>query len=215
MTRARLKLLALVVAALACLTLAVGLAIVAVDVARWRDALPVGDVRYRVTPEKAIPWTPSTIAPTGVSRAVLGVEDDVELRRALRAFRVARLDEATVSDPHVALLRNEAQARLEAVASGEDVRSRRSRAAGLLGILGLARLAVEVQDPAAAIEAAVLNLRLALTLDPENDEAKFNLELALQRARGVQITEAGGGADPSPGGSGAEGAGAGDPGTGY
>lgn len=215
MTWATLKLPLLVVAALACLMLAVALAIVAADVARWRDALPNGDVRYRVAPEEATSWTPSTIAPTGVSRALLGVGDDVELRRALRAFRVARLDEATVSDPYVALLRNEAGARLEAVASGKDVRSRRSRAAGLLGVLGLARLATEAQDPAAAIEAAVLNLRLALTLDPDNDEAKFNLELALQRARGVQITEAGGGADPSPGGSGSEGAGAGDPGSGY
>jgi hypothetical protein len=214
-TRANVKLPAMIAAAVVCLALAAGLAILAVDVARWRDALPAGDVRYRVEPEDGDPWTPSTVAPVGVSRALLGVADDVEFRRALRAIRVARLDEATISDPHVALLRNEAQARLEAVASGDDSLPRRSRAAGLLGVLGLARLAAETQDPAAALEAAVLNLRRALTLDPENDEAKFNLELALQRARGVQITEAGGGADPSPGGSGAEGAGAGEPGSGY
>ena len=215
MTREALKVPALVAAALTCLVLAGGLAVVAADVARWQDALRAGDVRYRVDPEDADPWTPSTIAPLGVSRALLGVGDDMELRHALRAIRVARLDDATVSEPHVALLRNEAQARLEAVASGDHSRTRRSRAAGLLGVLGLARLATETQDPAAAVEAAVLNLRRALALDPENDEAKFNLELALQRARGVQITEAGGGADPTPGGSGAEGAGAGDPGTGY
>lgn len=215
MTRERLKVPALVASALTCLALAAGLAVVAADVARWQDALPAGDVRYRVQPEDPDPWTPSTIAPVGVSRALLGVEDDLELRHALRAIRVARLDDATISEPRVALLRNEAQARLEAVASGDDARARRSRAAGLLGILGLARLATETQDPAAALEATVLNFGRALALDPENDEAKFNLELALQRARGVQITEAGGGADPTPGGSGAEGAGAGDPGTGY
>jgi hypothetical protein len=214
-TRARLKRPALIVGALACLALAGWLAVMAADVARWRDALPAGDVRYRVAPEDADPWTPSTIAPAGMSRALLGARDDIELRQALRALRVARLDEATVSDPEVALLRNEASARLEAVASGDDAPSRRSRAAGLLGVLGLARLATETQDQAAALEAAVLNFRRALALDPDNDEAKFNLELALQRARGVQITEAGGGADPSPGGSGAEGAGAGTPGTGY
>lgn len=215
MTRSKLRVPALIAGALTCLTLAAGLAIVAADVARWQDALPAGDVRYRVEPEDADPWTPSTIAPVGLSRALLGVADDVELRQALRAIRVAQLDEPTVSDPHVALLRNEALARLEAVASGDDTPTRRSRAAGLLGVLGLARLVTETQDPAAAVEAAVLNFRRALALDPENDEAKFNLELALQRSRGVQITEAGGGADPTPGGSGAEGAGAGDPGTGY
>jgi len=215
MTRRRVVRLALAAASLVCLTLAVVLAAVAADVARWSDALPKGDVRYRVSTEAADSWTPQTIAPAGLSRALLGVGDDVEFRRALHAFRVAKLEDATISDPSVALLRNEAQARLEAVASGEDVRSRRSRAAGLLGVLGLARLATETQDPAAAVEAAILNFKLALTLDPGNDEAKFNLELALQRARGSQITEAGGGADPSPGGSGAEGAGAGTPGSGY
>ena len=61
--------------------------------------------------------------------------------------------------------------------------------------------------------------RLALTfpiaLDPENDEAKYNLELALQRARGIQLTEGAGGQNPTPGGSGSSGAGAGDPGSGY
>jgi hypothetical protein len=215
MTRKRLRTAALIAASLLCLALAAGLAAVAVDVDRWRDALPAGDVRYRVSPEKPDTWTPSTLVPVGLSRSLLGVRDDVDFRRALRAFRIARLDQATVSDPNLALLRNQAQARLDAVVSGRDVRSRRSRAAGLVGVLGLARLATETQDRAEAVEAAVLNLRLALTLDPGNDEAKFNLELALQRARGVQITEAGGGADPTPGGSGAEGAGAGDPGTGY
>jgi hypothetical protein len=207
--------LALAGAAVLCLALAVGFAAVAVDVLRWRDTLPVGDVHYRVTPEDPNPWTPSTIAPAGLSRSLLGVGDDVELRRALRALRVARLDEATPSDPSIALLRNEAQARLEAVASGEDERARRSRAAGLLGVLGLSRLASETQDPTALLESTVISLKLAIGLDPQNDEAKFNLELALQRARGVQISEAGGGADPSPGGTGAEGAGAGDQGSGY
>ena len=215
MTRERFTIPALVAAALVCLVFAAGLAAVAVDVNRWRDALSAGDVRYRVSPEKPDTWTPSTLAPVGLSRSLLGAGDDVDFRRALRAFRIARLDQATVSDPNLALLRNQARARLDEVVSGKGVRSRRSRAAGLVGVLGLARLATETQDRAAAVEAAVFNLRLALTLDPGNDEAKFNLELALQRARGVQITEAGGGADPSPGGSGAEGAGAGDPGSGY
>jgi len=215
MTRERFTIPALVAAALVCLVFAAGLAAVAVDVNRWRDALSAGDVRYRVSPEKPDTWTPSTLAPVGLSRSLLGAGDDVDFRRALRAFRIARLDQATVSDPNLALLRNQARARLDEVVSGKGVRSRRSRAAGLVGVLGLARLATETQDRAAAVEAAVFNLRLALTLDPGNDEAKFNLELALQRARGVQITEAGGGADPTPGGSRAEGAGAGTPGTGY
>lgn len=215
MTWATVKRPTLIAAALVCVFLAAALVVVAADVARWRDALAAGDVRYRATPQEQDLWTPSTIAPPGLSRAILGVGDDVAFRRALRALRLARLEDRTVSDPEVALLRNEAQGRLEAIAAGGDDPTRRSRSAGLLGVLGLTRLYSETQDPAAVIEDIVASMRLALSLNPENDEAKFNLELALQRGRAMQIAEAGGGADPSPGGSGAEGAGAGDPGTGY
>jgi hypothetical protein len=206
----------LLAAALAALALAALLAVVAVDVARWRDALPAGDVGYRAGSQEPELWVASTIAPTAFSRTLLGVEDDVDYRRALRAVRDSRLEETTVSDPELALARNEAIGRLEAiVADGNYDRFRRSRAAGLLGVLGLSRLFTETRDPAAILEATAASLRLALLLDPENDEAKFNLELALTRGRAMQLAEAGGGANPSPGGSGAKGAGAADAGTGY
>ncbi len=120
-----------------------------------------------------------------------------------------------MSDPAEALGRNEAQARLEAVAGSDIDRIRRSRAASLLGAMGIARLSSESQERGALLESTVANLRLALQLDPTNAEAKYNLELALQRGRGIQPAEGGGGANPSPGGAGASGAGAGDPGSGY
>ena len=82
-------------------------------------------------------------------------------------------------------------------------------------MLGLARLISETQDRVALLSATVANLQLAIALDPSNDDAKHNLELALQRSRGIQLTEGAGGQNPSPGGSGSSGAGAGDPGSGY
>jgi hypothetical protein len=212
----RKKRLLLLAGALAALALAAFAAVVAVDVARWRDALASDDVRYHAANDRPEAWVPATVAPSGMSRALLGTGDDVEFRRAIRAVRDARLDEQTISDPEVALRRNEAIGRLEAIIADTDYdRFRRSRAAGLLGVLGLARLSTETQDPEAILGATAASLRLALLLDPDNDEAKFNLELALTRGRAMQLAEAGGGANPSPGGSGAKGAGAGDPGTGY
>lgn len=201
--------------ALACAVLALALALFAVDVARWRDAMPAGDVRYRVAPEDADLWSPSALLPLGVARWALGVDDDIDFRRAERAMRLARLDEETVSDPELALLRNDAQARLEAIATSDPDSKRRSLAANMLGALGLARLASETQDRAGLLQSITSNLRLAIDLDPTNDEAKFNLELALQRSSGLEISEGAGGANPTPGGSGVEGAGAGDPGSGY
>ena len=205
------------VGAAICLLLAVGLGLLALDVARTRDALAQGDVQYRVTPQRVDLWRAETLVPRDLATRLLGTEDDVELRRAVRAVLLARLADPTVSvsDPAIALLRNAAQARLDYIVASDASDADKSRAAGLLGVLGLARLVYETQDRVAALSSTVANLQAAIELDPSNDDAKYNLELALQRARGIQLTEGAGGQNPSPGGSGSSGAGAGDPGSGY
>jgi hypothetical protein len=205
------------VGAAICLLLALGLGLLALDVARTRDALAQGDVQYRVTPQRVDLWRADTFVPRDLAVRLLGTEDDVELRRAVRAVLLARLADPTVSvsDPAIALLRNAAQARLDYIVASNASDADKSRAAGLLGVLGLARLVYETQDRVAALSSTVANLQAAIELDPTNDDAKYNLELALQRARGIQLTEGAGGQNPSPGGSGSSGAGAGDPGSGY
>ena len=203
--------------AVICLALALAVGLLALDVARSRDALVQDDVQYRITPGKTGMWRASTHVPFDLAVTLIGTEDDVELRRAVRSVRLARLDDPSVSlsDPEIALLRNDAQARLDAIVAGDADTKTKSRAAGLLGVLGLARLGSETQDRVALLGATVANLQLAIALDSTNDEAKYNLELALQRSRGIQLTEGAGGQNPSPGGSGSSGAGAGDPGSGY
>lgn len=203
--------------AVACLALALGLALLALDVSRTEDAIADGDVTYRITPEAPGLWRASTHLPFGLAESVLATADDLELRRAVRSVRLARLDDpsVSVSDPQVALLRNDAQARLDAlVAAGRDEKEQ-SRAATLLGVIGLSRLVTETQDRVALLSATVANFQLAVALDPENADAKYNLELVLQRSRGIQLAEGAGGQNPSPGGTGSTGAGAGDPGSGY
>jgi hypothetical protein len=203
--------------AVICLALAVGLGLLALDVSRSRDALVQGDVEYLVTPQKADIWNADTVVPRDLAARMIGTEDDVELRRAVRAVLLARLTDPSVSisDPAIALLRNAAQARLDYIVASDASAADKSRAAGLLGVLGLARLIAETQDRVAALSSTVANLQLAIELDPSNQDAKYNLELALQRSRGIQLTEGAGGQNPSPGGSGSSGAGAGDPGSGY
>jgi hypothetical protein len=203
--------------AVLCLLLAIGLGLLALDVANSRAALSHGDVEYRISPEKTGLWRARTVVPFGLAVSLLGAEDDIEVRRAVRSVRLARLDDPTVSvsDPRVALLRNDAQARLDAIVGSAKDAKQRSRAAELLGVVGLARLVSETQDRVALLGATVANLQLAIALDTSNDEAKYNLELALQRARGIELTEGAGGQNASPGGSGSSGAGAGDPGSGY
>jgi len=217
MNRELAKRIAVPAGALLCLSLAVVLALLALDVARSSDAIRTGDVRYRVSPEDDGLWRADELVPLAVARNVLGVEDDVAFRRALRGLRLARLDDpsASTSDPELAISRNAAQARLEAIVSADGDLTRRSRAAGLLGVLGIARFVTETQGRDALLSSTIANLQLAIALDPANDEAKQNLELAFQRGRGLDLSEGAGGANPAPGGNGAKGAGAGQPGSGY
>ena len=201
--------------ALVCLVLAVGLALLAADVARERDALVSGDVRYRVAPEDPELWRAEARILFPAATDLLGIEDDVAFRRALRALVAARLDDPIISDPELAISRNEAQARLEAVVTGDGDHVTRSRAAGLLGVLGLSRFVSETEGRGPLLSSTIASLQLAIGLDPENGEAKYNLESALQRSGGLELTEGSAGSDPAPGGSGAKGAGASEPGSGY
>ena len=100
------------------------------------------------------------------------------------------------------------------MATGRDAATS-SRAASLLGALGLARFVYETQEREALLSSTVSNLTLAIDLDPTNDEPKFNLELAYQRGRGSSWRGRRRDTNPSPGGQGSKGAGAGEPGSGY
>ena len=211
----RKKRAALVAGALCCLTLAAGLFLFAADVASWRDAMSRDDVRYRVDPGENGLWEPAVVLPLGIAGDLLGVGDDVRFREALRALRLGRLDLGSTSDPKLALSRAEARARLQEIAGGGGDPRRRSRAMGLLGVVSFASAISEARDQALYIKDATTALQGAIALDDANDEAKVNLELALQKGRAIQPTEGAGGPNPSPGGSGAKGAGAGTPGSGY
>ena len=73
----------------------------------------------------------------------------------------------------------------------------------------------DFSNRAKLLEAAAGRFRQAIVLDPGNEEAKHNLELTFSRSRGLELSESGGGTNPSPGGKGARGAGAGEAGSGY
>jgi hypothetical protein len=76
-------------------------------------------------------------------------------------------------------------------------------------------LVAEERDRATLQAVAVSSFKKAIALDPSNEDAKYNLELSLQRGQQLRIGEPAGGGHPSPGGRGTRGAGTGDPGSGY
>lgn len=206
---------ALIAGAAACSVVAVFLALLAADVVRWHDALPAGDVRYRAAAGASDLWVPGTILPLGTARTVLGIEDDLAFRRAVRALRLANLDDPTNSDPKQVLQRSEAETRLEAIADGSGDRLRRSRAMTLLAVLRLSTPSANQEERAAVLRSAVAGLQEAIALDPGNADAKFNLEAVLRTSRGAQTVVGGPAPNPTGAPGGARGAATGPPGSGY
>lgn len=199
---------------LACLLGATGAFALALDVATTQAALREDDVSYRAEPEARL-WSPERLLPSGVSSAVLGVDDDLLFRRALRATRLSHPETPGFSDPSYVVNRNDASAWLTDIVQQDGSAERRSAAANLLGVLSFSDAIADYSNRGRLLASASARFRQAIALDPGNEDAKHNLELTLSRSRGLELSESGGGTNPSPGGKGAKGAGAGEAGSGY
>jgi len=204
MTSVRVSLAAVFVA------LAVLAALLAGDVRAWHSALAAGDAAYVATPSRAA-WT-ARVQLGGVSEALLGVRDDVQLRDALQLYvDVSKLHLRLDNALAVESARARAQDALEQVSRGRDPR-RVSQVLTLLGIL--AYRASALGGAQSQVDAAISDFTDAVRADPSNVEAAYDLELLLRltAARGSRI-------EPGQGGgfgrTGHRGAGGGQPGSGY
>jgi tetratricopeptide (TPR) repeat protein len=196
----------LVAGTLVCLALATLVALLAVDVAHWRDALRADDVRYRDAPAADDLWQAEAQVPLDATRKLLDIDDDL---------RTSHLEDATLSDTKLMLKRADARARLERIAATDDDPARRSRAMTLLGVIYLATPVADSQEQLAALKTAVANFQRAIALDPNNADAKFNLEYALRQGGGGLAARGGPAPDTSGGPGGSRGAATSPPGSGY
>jgi hypothetical protein len=198
-----------------CVLLSLFLVVLAVDVLRSRDALASGDTRYSTAPRDGKLWHPGALSVAGVSRDVLGVQDDLRFREAVRALRLSQRDKPTDTSAEAILRRAKAQKLLQNVADNDPNVSRRSRAMSLLSVLLLSTPAADQDERASIQRVALANLQKAITLDPGNNEAKYNLEVVLRRRAGVQTVQGGPTPNPSSGQGQSRGAATGPPGKGY
>jgi hypothetical protein len=220
MRRLHLRRELLLVVGAACVVLALFLALAAADVRRWHNTVPADDVRFRVGSGGATLWQPATFAPFGAGKRLLAIEDDLVFRHMLQNLRLSKLRDVTVSDPALALHRTATAEQLESIAARDPDLRLRSRALTLLGVISVAAWNSapsngSTQDRSEQLLSAVASFEEAIGLDPDNDDAKYNLQLLLQRGSGLTPTEAAAGKNPLPGGQGSRGAGAGAPGSGY
>jgi hypothetical protein len=167
----------------ACLVLAVLFLLFAADARTWGKRMAADDLRFAANPLPANLWHPTEVAPFGVARGVLGIDDDLQYRRAVKLFRLGRPRE-NLTGKLTAALRAQSQIALATVSETGSDRVRRSQAANLLGILSFS---LAVRDPSLTttfLQNAVANFRDAIALDPTNDDARFNLEYALFQLKG-------------------------------
>ena len=201
---------------LSILAVLVGLVLVllALDVGRTAGRIGRDDLRFRSAPAADL-WKTSTMLPAEVSRWALGVEDDIAFRQALRTFRLSEPGTGSTLSSASFEVRGDAQLQLGEREVHDAAPSRRSLAANLVGVLSLLGAAdVSVADRSTFVARAVEDFRRAVELDPANDDAAFNLELALRLLREVQ--RQGSANRPQPRGSpGGRAAGAGTVGSGY
>ena len=201
------------ITAIVSLAAGVILVLLAVDVGRWQTAFARDDVRFKFQPTRSDLWKPQELVPFHLAKRMLAVDDDLFYRDTLRHFYLAQPRANKWEHTNIDAIRSEATVALAAYIREGKSQARRSQAANLLGILGLALAATD--DPGQRLRFLLFasrEFRGALTFDQSNEDAKFNLELALRLLK-QQPTSTGGGAAHGPGRGG--GAALAKPGSGY
>lgn len=195
------------VAALACLLLAT-------DVLLLQRGLRSGDTRFASGSLSADVWTPRQLLPFGAAEKLMAVDDDIAYREAVRAFILGRPRESAFRTPDLLGQRGHAQDLLQAIATSDAEARRRAQAENLIGVLGFANAAIDPDQAYTYLSEAIGRFRRAIALDPSNDDAKYNLELALTRLETTPKPSGQKQPQDSRGGAGG-GAGTGDAGSGY
>jgi hypothetical protein len=186
---------------------------IAVDVLRWRGHLQAADLRFSAASGSATMWEPDTRMPTTVSRALVGVEDDLAYRRTVQLFRLSRLG-LPARDLNDVARRGRVDRELARLDRTTEERERRALVANLQGVLAIEEAREDSAQATVLLRRSVESFRKAIFLDQSNEHAKYNLELVLRLLESAEE-----GSSPSSGGQRGDttgsGAGAASQGSGY
>jgi hypothetical protein len=163
-----------------CLCAAASAALLATDVRAWQSAVRAADSGAVGNSASSVPSGADEVVPFHLARSLLGLDDDIALRRALVLFRrgytgIPSRDQSTAG----ADARAQAEVALGRVIRDERDNRRAATAANLLGVLAFVDSLSGAGQAPAPVERSVVEFQNAIRLDPGNDDAKANLELAL------------------------------------
>jgi hypothetical protein len=170
--------------AAAALAAALVLALVGFEALRWEDSVSDDDARFAASPLSEGLWEQEERLPLAPTRGLLGLADDLAYRRAVSLYTRSRPGEPTATNPQREALRGNARQALSALSRTDPELSRRSQAAMLVALLSLGQgdLFQNAEERLQVLRNGVGNLQIAVALDPDNAEAKRNLELVLTSA---------------------------------
>jgi hypothetical protein len=177
----REKLLA--VAAVVAVPLALVLVILAIDVLRTPGWISEDDSRFASSPVRGSGlWNEPGLLATRARLETLGVGDDLAYRRTVALFKKLRPGE---EDQGLNVEKEARWAKLQFDLTNESRDNpdpkRRSELQNLLGVTLLARYLYASPDQRSMLLSnAVGAFRTAAELDPQNDDAKLNLELSMR-----------------------------------
>lgn len=160
------------------LTLAVLAALVARDAAAVQRGFDRSDLAFEAQPAAERLWKIDTRMP--YARRMLGVEDDLLYRRALRAFAVDARRGDNPYDFARPAFRAEAQATLGSAERSDLATPLRSKAASLQGILTFEEATADPVNGPMLVKRSLDDFGRAVRIDPANEEAKYNLEFLLR-----------------------------------
>jgi hypothetical protein len=181
--------------AVVALAAAIVVLLLALDVGRWEDSFGRDDVRFEAAPLRQDLWRPDELVPFHAARSLLNVEDDLDYRKTLRSFWLARPESNPFMQTNSDAIRSRALVSLAAFIRESHKPARRAQAANLLGVMGLGLATTDNQGQRLRfLQYASRAFRGALTSDPRNEDAKFNLELTLRLLKRLPTSTGGGSA---------------------
>lgn len=172
-----------VVAAIVAIPIAVVLVVLAVDVLRTPGWISEDDARFQSAPVRGSGlWNEPGVLATRARVRTLGIEDDLTYRRTLALFKRLRPGESDQqNDPEQESRWAKLQFELTTQSRENPDAERRSELQNLMGVVLLARYLYASPDQRSALLTNTIGaFRTAVELDPRNDDAKVNLELALR-----------------------------------
>jgi hypothetical protein len=202
------------VAAVLAIPIAIALGLFAVDLLRTPGWISADDTRFANAPLRGNGlWNEPGVFATRARIKTLGIGDDLAYRRTVALFERLQPGQADqLIDPAQENRWAKLQFELTTQSRVNPDVNRRSELQNLMGVVLLARyLYASPDERSALLTNAVGSFRTAVELDPTNDDAKLNLELAL-RAYGPILLPS---TAPDTGGAKGEKSGQGRAGSGY